>query len=76
MLVSFGAATKHCAFYPGAHPVEALAKELAKYSTSKGTIRFPVYSALPTTLVRKIVKLRIAENAGKKPVAMRTAKRR
>ncbi len=75
LLVSFGAATKHCAFYPGAHPLEALAKELAKYATSRGTIRFPVDTPLPTTLVRTIVKLRVAENSGKKPVAKRAAKR-
>ena len=71
LLVSFGAAAKHCAFYPGAHPLEALAEELAKYPTSKGTIRFPVDTPLPATLVRKIVKLRIAENGGKKPLAAR-----
>ncbi len=75
LLVSFGAAAKHCAFYPGAHPVEALVEELAKYATSKGTIRFPVDTPLPTALVRKIVRLRSAENAGKKPVAKRAAQR-
>ena len=61
LLVSFGAAANHCAFYPGAHPVEAHKDELRAYSTSKGTIRFQANSPLPATLVRKLVKTRIAE---------------
>ena len=39
-LVAFGAAMNHCAFYPGALPVETHKKELKAYDTSKGTIRF------------------------------------
>jgi len=63
MLVAFGAATNHCAFYPGASPVEAHKDELKAYDTSKGTIRFQANSPLPATLVRKLVKTRIAEYA-------------
>ena len=62
MIVAFGASAKHCSFYPGAHPVKAHAKELAKYSTSKGTIRFSADEPLPTALVRKLVKARVAEH--------------
>ncbi len=65
MLVAFGAAAKHCAFYPGAFPVEALEEELKAYSTSKGTIRFPAHSPLPAALVRKLVKARIAEHSAR-----------
>ena len=65
LLVGFGAAAKHCAFYPGSHPIEAHRKELAAYDTSKGTIRFPPTRSLPATLVRKLVKTRIAEYAPK-----------
>ena len=61
MLMAFGASAKHCSFYPGAHPVKAHAKELSAYSTSKGTIRFPADEPLPTALVRKLVRTRIAE---------------
>jgi uncharacterized protein YdhG (YjbR/CyaY superfamily) len=63
MLVAFGAAAKHCAFYPGAFPIEAHKDELEAYDTSKGTIRFPAKSPLPAALVRKLVKARIAERA-------------
>ena len=74
MLVAFGAAARHCAFYPGAHPVAALADELAAYDTSKGTIRFPPDHPLPATLVRKLVRARVAEYAGRS--APRGRKRR
>jgi uncharacterized protein YdhG (YjbR/CyaY superfamily) len=63
ILVWFGAATNHCSFYPGAHPIKVLEDELERYETSKGTIRFPEDAPLPATLVRKLVKARIAEQA-------------
>src|SRR3954447_20303885 len=64
MLVAFGASARHCAFYlMSASTVAAHEKELADYDTSKGTIRFLPDEPLPTTLVRKLVKARIAENA-------------
>ncbi|HSS51498.1 MAG TPA: DUF1801 domain-containing protein [Thermoanaerobaculia bacterium] len=67
LLVSFGAAKNHCAFYPGAFPLEAHRDELKGYDLSRGTIRFPAASPLPAALVRKLVESRIAEYAAKKP---------
>ena len=61
MLVAFGAAANHCAFYPGSSPVKVHKDELKAYDTSKGTIRFQANRPLSTTLVRKLVKTRIAE---------------
>jgi uncharacterized protein YdhG (YjbR/CyaY superfamily) len=46
--------------------VEAFQNELDGFSTSKGTIRFPVDKPLPAALVEKLVKARIAENERKK----------
>ena len=66
MLLSFGAAANHCAFYAGAHPVKALEAELKGFETSKGTIRFQPDRPLSDTLVRKIVKTRIAERESKR----------
>ena len=60
LLVAYGAAAKHCAFYPGS-VLEELKSALKDYDTSKGTIRFPPNKTLPSTLVRKIIKLRIAK---------------
>ena len=57
-LVAYAAAKNHCAFYPGGS-IEQL-DELKHYDTSKGTIRFAADKPLPASLVRKLVKLRIA----------------
>ena len=65
MLVWFGVATSHCSFFPGAHPIAACKADLKKYKTSKGTIRFSPDKPLPAALVRKLVKARIAERAGR-----------
>jgi len=46
--------------------VAAFKNELEGYDTSKGTIRFQPDHPLPAALVRKIVKMRIAENAGRR----------
>jgi uncharacterized protein YdhG (YjbR/CyaY superfamily) len=67
MLVGFGATASHCAFYPmSASTVEAHKDELKGYDTSKGTIRFQTDKPLAIALVRKLVKARIAENAGRR----------
>lgn len=60
LLVSYGAAAKHCAFYPGS-VLKELKEDLAGYDTEKGTIRFPADKPLSAALVKKIVKLRIAQ---------------
>jgi uncharacterized protein YdhG (YjbR/CyaY superfamily) len=76
MLVSFGAWADHCAFYPGAYPVKAHKDELKAYDTSKGSIRFRAESPLPATLVRKLVKTRIAEQAAHRPATAKGSSRR
>lgn len=63
LLVGFGAAAKHCSFYPGAYPIEACKAALKGYGLSKGTIRFPADKPLPAALVRRLVKARIEQYA-------------
>lgn len=63
VLVWFHAASKHLAFFPGAAPIKQYEGELAKYDTSKGTVRFSADAPLPATLVKKLVRARMAENA-------------
>jgi uncharacterized protein YdhG (YjbR/CyaY superfamily) len=65
LLVAFGAAAKHCAFYlMSSSTAAAHQDDLKGYDTSKGTIRFQPNHPLPAALVRRLVKARIAENAG------------
>ena len=62
-LIAFGAAKDHCALYPmSSATVKAHRDQLKRYHTSKGTIRFQANRGLRTALVRKLVKVRIAEN--------------
>jgi uncharacterized protein YdhG (YjbR/CyaY superfamily) len=62
-LVHYAAFKHHMSFFPGstAHN-EALKDELSGYKIAKGTIQFTLDKPLPDDLVRKIVRLRIAEN--------------
>jgi uncharacterized protein YdhG (YjbR/CyaY superfamily) len=76
-LVAFGASANHCAFYPMSGATVAAHKDdLEDYETSKGTIRFPADKPVPATLVRKLVKSRIAENAERKGAARARPKAR
>jgi uncharacterized protein YdhG (YjbR/CyaY superfamily) len=59
-LVGYAAFADHCSFFPGALPKE-LAEELKRFSTSKGTIRFPVNEPLPTAIIKKLVRARLAQ---------------
>lgn len=64
LLVAFGAFTDHCSFFPmSAATIRKLAVDLRKCKTSKGTIHFSNTKPLPVTLVKKILKARLAENA-------------
>lgn len=63
LLVAFGAARKHCSFFPGALAVAKHQVDLAGYATSKGTVRFPASRPLPAALVRKLVRTRMSQSA-------------
>jgi uncharacterized protein YdhG (YjbR/CyaY superfamily) len=71
VLVFFAAAANHCAFYPGGM-VNEFKDDLEGYETSKGTIRFQPDRPLPASLVRRIVKARVAQNAAKAAKAKRS----
>ena len=69
MLVGYAAYADHCSLFGMSGTLlSPLREDLKKYSTSKGTVRFPVDRPLPATLIRKLVKSAIAEKeARKKP---------
>jgi uncharacterized protein YdhG (YjbR/CyaY superfamily) len=62
LIAGFKSAAHHCSFHPmSGATVTTLKTELAGYDTSPGTIRFSPRAGLPATLIRKLVKARIAE---------------
>jgi uncharacterized protein YdhG (YjbR/CyaY superfamily) len=65
LIAGFRETANHCSFHPmSGRTVATLRSELVGYDTSAGTIRFPARAGLPATLIRKLVKARIAELAG------------
>ncbi|MHB1192359.1 MAG: iron chaperone [Longimicrobiales bacterium] len=57
-LVAYGAATNHCAFYPGG-VTDEFASELEGFAFSKGAIRFQPEQPLPSAVVRKMVQYQL-----------------
>jgi 3-methyladenine DNA glycosylase AlkD len=69
-IAGYSASANHCSYFPMSGAITtALAADLKGYATSKGGIRFPIGKPPPATLIRKLVKARLAEidgSAGKK----------
>jgi uncharacterized protein YdhG (YjbR/CyaY superfamily) len=65
VLVWYAAFANHCSLFPTAAVIEAFKNELKGFSISKGTIHFPTDKPLPTGLVKKLVRARVAQAASK-----------
>jgi uncharacterized protein YdhG (YjbR/CyaY superfamily) len=65
-VIWYAAFSNHCSVFPTAAVIEQFKDELKAYTTSKGTIQFPVDKPLPATLLKKMVKARLAEIEKKK----------
>jgi uncharacterized protein YdhG (YjbR/CyaY superfamily) len=63
MLVWYAGYKNHIGFYPKPSGLKAFEKELSGYKSSKGAVQFPIDKPMPLSLVTKIVKMRIKENA-------------
>ena len=61
-LVHFAAFRNHIGLYPAPGGVEAFTPELSAYRSGKGSIQLPMDKPLPTDLIGRIVKFRVAEN--------------
>ena len=62
-LVGYAAFKDHCSFFPmQASLIDQMKDELKSYRTAKGTLQFPQDKPLPAALLKKMVKLRVAEN--------------
>jgi uncharacterized protein YdhG (YjbR/CyaY superfamily) len=66
VLVWYAAFSNHCSLFPTAAVVERFKDELKGYSTSKGTIHFPLDKPIPVPLIKRMVKARVAESESKK----------
>jgi uncharacterized protein YdhG (YjbR/CyaY superfamily) len=66
VLVWFAVFSNHCSLFPTASVIEEFKNELKGFSTSKGTIHFPIDKPLPLALLKKLVKARVAQNESKK----------
>jgi len=62
-LGGFAAFKDHCSFFPGS-TLEAFKDDLKNFETTKGSIHFTPDHMIPAALVKKIVKMRVKENAG------------
>ena len=60
-MVHYAAFKNHLGFYPSAAAIESFSDELTDYSTSKGTIRFPLNKPVPVGLIVRIAKYRMNE---------------
>jgi uncharacterized protein YdhG (YjbR/CyaY superfamily) len=60
VLVWYAAFANHCSLFPTAAVIEKFKKELKGFSTSKGTIHFPLSKPLPIALIKKLLRARVA----------------
>src|SRR5262249_54710619 len=61
VVIWFAAFANHCSLFPTAAVIDQFRTELKPYAQPKGTIQFPIDKPLPTTLVKKLIKARLAQ---------------
>lgn len=66
VLVYFAVNKNHIGFYPTTNPIIYFRKELEAYKTSKGAILFPLDKKIPLSLITKITRFRVKEDASTK----------
>lgn len=60
-LIHYAGYERHIGIYPLPEVLESLAQELAAYKTGKGSVQLPNDQPLPEDLLRRIVRLRLAQ---------------
>jgi uncharacterized protein YdhG (YjbR/CyaY superfamily) len=63
VLVWYAAFTNHCSLFPTNALIVASKDDLKGFTTSKGTIQFPLSKPIPVALIKKLVKTRVAQDA-------------
>jgi len=66
IIIWFAAFANHCSIFPTARVIEQFKNDLKAFTISKGTIQFPIDKPFPASLLKKMVKARLAQIAAKK----------
>lgn len=66
IVIWFAAFSNHCSIFPTGRIIEMFKGDLKPYTISRGTIQFPTDKPLPASLIKKMVKARLAQIAAKK----------
>lgn len=62
VLVWYAVFSNHCSLFPTAAVIDTFKDELKDFSTSKGTIHFPLGKPMPVDLIKKMVKDRLGRS--------------
>jgi uncharacterized protein YdhG (YjbR/CyaY superfamily) len=73
-LVYFAAFKKHIGFFPPVTGDDTLKEEASVYAGPKGNLQFPLDQPIPYRLIRKIVKVRVKEDAAHAAAKAKKAK--
>ena len=65
-LVYFAAHREHVSLYAWGSAMAELEKEVAKYQSSKSTLRFPFGTRVPVALIRRLIRARAKANEARR----------
>jgi uncharacterized protein YdhG (YjbR/CyaY superfamily) len=69
VLLHFAAFKKHIGFYPPVRGDARLEQSISIYAGKKGNLQFPLDRPIPYGLIKRIVKLKVKQNASKAAVS-------
>src|SRR5439155_24482239 len=61
IVVWYAAFSNHCSLFPTASVIAKFKDELKSYTISKGTVQFPLDKPIPSALLKRMVKARLAD---------------
>ena len=64
-LVHFAGYKNHIGFYPTPSGITAFQKEIEEYKNAKGSVQFPHNQPFPISIIKRIIKYRVAELTSK-----------
>jgi uncharacterized protein YdhG (YjbR/CyaY superfamily) len=77
IVAGFNATKSGCSYFPfSGSTLKAVARHVRSYDQTKSALHFSAYESLPTTLVRKLIKARLAEIEERRQVRRARSARR